>query len=156
MCACGIAIPGSTRAQLVACFASIACPVGQVSDNLDIVREDTEEEKVAAIQTKIRTGDEIWVKVIDVKPGDRWGRGPKVGCSIKACERNHSSGRDSPDTHRRRSYSSASSEYDGELHRCLCMLDLPQSTISWHSHHCRFPSTTPPPPLVPKESKRWR
>ena len=85
-----------------------------MSDNLDIVREDTEDQKVAAIQAKIRAGDEVWVKVIDVKPGDRFGRGPKVGCSIKACDRNRSSGRDSPDIHRRRSYSSGSSDYDGE------------------------------------------
>ncbi len=85
----------------------------QVSDNLDIAREDSEEQKVAAIQARIRTGDDIWVKVIDVKPGDRWGRGPKVGCSIKACERNRSSNRDTPDIHRRRSFSSASSDYDG-------------------------------------------
>ena len=88
----------------------------QVSENMDIAREDSEEQKVAAIQARIRTGDEIWVKVIDVKPGDRWGRGPKVGCSIKAVDRNRSSNRDTPDVHRRRSFSSASSDYDGSPH----------------------------------------
>ena len=108
----------------------------QVSDNMDIAREDSEEQKIAAIQARIRTGDEIWVKVIDVKAGDRYGRGPKVGCSIKACERNRSSNRDTPDIHRRRSrsFSSASSDYDGGPHllltrACMRLNQAPVSSV---------------------------
>jgi len=52
----------------------------QVSDHLAVSREDSDEEKVAALSSVVVAGEAVQVKVVEVVPDER---GPKVGCSIK-------------------------------------------------------------------------
>lgn len=56
----------------------------QVSDHMDMDKEDSDEAKVAAIGQVLARGEVIWVKVVEIKdaePGSD--RGPKVSCSLK-------------------------------------------------------------------------
>ncbi|GAB4812977.1 hypothetical protein N2152v2_000023 [Parachlorella kessleri] len=54
--------------------------VSQISDHMDMSREDTDDLKVAAISAVLAIGEKVFVKVVDVKQDER---GPKIGCSIK-------------------------------------------------------------------------
>lgn len=52
----------------------------QVSDHLEIMRDDSDDSKTAALASIIGVGEAVQVKVVEVVPDER---GPKVGCSIK-------------------------------------------------------------------------
>lgn len=52
----------------------------QVSDHLEISREDGDESKTAALASVVAVGESVQVKVVEVVADER---GPKVGCSIK-------------------------------------------------------------------------
>eukprot|EP00884_Botryococcus_braunii_P001360 jgi/Botrbrau1/11224/Bobra.0075s0020.1 len=56
----------------------------QISDHLDLPKEDSDESKIKSIGEVLEIGEPIWVKVVEVKEeeGER-GRGPKIACSIK-------------------------------------------------------------------------
>lgn len=56
----------------------------QVSDHMDMDKEDSDEAKVAAISQVLAVGESLWVKVVEIKEPDPGSdRGPKLGCSIK-------------------------------------------------------------------------
>lgn len=56
----------------------------QVSDHMEMDREDSDEAKIAAIGQVLGVGESVWVKVVEIKEADPGSdRGPKVGCSIK-------------------------------------------------------------------------
>ncbi len=62
-------------------------PHHQVSDYLEFSREDTDEDKVKALEGAVGKGDEVWVKVVELKEPNYPGEGPvKVTCSIKLCD----------------------------------------------------------------------
>ena len=62
-------------------------PHHQVSDYLEFSREDTDEDKVKALEGVVGKGDEAWVKVVELKEPNYPGEGPvKVTCSIKLCD----------------------------------------------------------------------
>jgi len=52
----------------------------QVSDHMGIGRDDSDEEKIAALQGVVSLEERIWVKVVEVT-GDE--RGLRIGCSMK-------------------------------------------------------------------------
>ena len=70
-----VVIPGFRRRGLV--------PLHQVSAYLDVPREASDEEKVAALSEALGSDPEVWFKVVEVQPDDGDGRGAKVACSIK-------------------------------------------------------------------------
>ena len=62
-------------------------PHHQVSDYLEFSREDTDEDKVKALEGAVGVGDEAWVKVVELQEPNYPGEGPvKVTCSIKLCD----------------------------------------------------------------------
>ena len=62
-------------------------PHHQVSDYLEFNREDTDEDKVKALEGAVGVGDEAWVKVVELREPNYPGEGPvKVTCSIKLCD----------------------------------------------------------------------
>ena len=70
-----VVIPGFRRRGLV--------PLHQVSAYLDVPREASDEEKVAALSEALGSDPQVWFKVVEVQPDDGDGRGAKVACSIK-------------------------------------------------------------------------
>lgn len=57
--------------------------VFQVADGMDIGKEDSDEEKVAAVSAVVSVGEQVYVKVVEIKEDDGSGRGPKISASIK-------------------------------------------------------------------------
>lgn len=47
--------------------------MSQVSDHLELSREDSDEEKVAALSSVVAAGEAVQVKVVEVVPDERWG-----------------------------------------------------------------------------------
>jgi hypothetical protein len=51
---------------------------------MEMDKEDSDEAKVAAMGQVLAMGENVWVKVVDIKEADPGSdRGPKIGCSIK-------------------------------------------------------------------------
>ncbi|KAA6427965.1 MAG: S1 RNA-binding domain containing [Trebouxia sp. A1-2] len=57
--------------------------LSQVADGMDIGKEDSDEERVAALSAVVAVGEQVYVKVVEIKVDDGSGRGPKIGASIK-------------------------------------------------------------------------
>ncbi|KAL3145372.1 hypothetical protein ABBQ38_001624 [Trebouxia sp. C0009 RCD-2024] len=57
--------------------------LSQVADGMEIGKEDSDEEKVAALSAVVSVGETLFVKVVEIKEDDGSGRGPKIGASIK-------------------------------------------------------------------------
>lgn len=72
----------------------------QVSEHMGLSREDTDEEKVAALSGVVALGDAVWVKVVELTPAEE-GRGPKVGCSMKLVAQGTGADLDPAGTHYR-------------------------------------------------------
>jgi len=62
----------------------------QVSEHLRLGRDEADEEKVAALLGVVSVGDSVFVKLVEIEPGD--GGRLKLGCSMKLVEQR--SGRD--------------------------------------------------------------
>ncbi|BDA46039.1 probable nucleolar protein of 40 kDa [Coccomyxa sp. Obi] len=56
--------------------------LSQISDHLDIGKDESDEDKVNALSAVHSVGDPLWVKIVEVTD-DGGERGPKVACSIK-------------------------------------------------------------------------
>lgn len=55
----------------------------QVSDHLDIARDDSDEAKVSALEAVVAVGEAFWVKVVEVQAPEAPQGRPKIACSIK-------------------------------------------------------------------------
>lgn len=59
-----------TQAPLVIAFVSLH----QVADGMEVGKEDSDEEKVAALSAVISVGETVFVKVVEIKEDDGSGR----------------------------------------------------------------------------------
>jgi len=69
-----VRLEGYSRDGLVHC--------SQVSEDIELAREDEDEMKVKALEFVARKGETVWVKVVEVK--EEPGAKPRIGCSMKA------------------------------------------------------------------------
>ena len=54
--------------------AKLLFSVSQVADGMEIGKEDSDEEKVAALSAVVNVGEAVYVKVVEIKEDDGSGR----------------------------------------------------------------------------------
>lgn len=56
--------------------------LSQLSNHMESSRDDSDEQKVEAMKGVVSEGEQVWVKVVEVREDDNTGR-TRIGCSVK-------------------------------------------------------------------------